>query len=88
MFKTFTQEDSLRYIYNEMESEEKVLFEHKLTNDPSFFRSYLEFKETITFIDSAVLFEPSTLSIALIKSMSSSYKLCKIDVGEFDHFLN
>jgi len=88
MFKTFTQEDSLRYIYNEMENEEKVLFEHKLTNDSSFFRCYLEFKETITFIDSTALFEPSTLSIALIKSMSSSYKLCKTDVGEFDNFLN
>ena len=71
-----------------MESEEKVLFEHKLTNDYSFFLCYLEFKETITFIDSAALFEPSTLSIAIIKSMSSSYKLCKVDEGEFDNFLN
>lgn len=88
MFKTFTQEDSLRYIYNEMENEEKMLFEHKLSSDSSFFQSYLELKETITFIDSIPLFEPSHFSTALIKSMSSSYHRCKIDSVEFDHFLN
>jgi len=88
MFKTFTQEDSLRYIYNEMESEEKVLFEHKLISDPSFFHTYLEFKETISFIDSISSFEPSSLSIALIKSMSSSFQLSKTSSGEFDCFLN
>lgn len=88
MFKTFTQEDSLRYIYNEMDNEEKVLFEHKLTSDSSFFQNYLELKETIIFIDSTSLFEPSSLSIALIKSMSAGYQRCKINSVEFDSFLN
>jgi len=32
MFKTFTQDDSLRYIYNEMENGEKMLFEQKLNS--------------------------------------------------------
>lgn len=88
MFKTFTQEDSLRYIYDEMENEEKVLFEHKLISDSSFFQCYLELKETIAFIDSTSLFEPSPLSLALIKSMSVGYQRCKIDTVEFDSFLN
>ena len=88
MFKTFTQDDSLRYIYNEMENGEKMLFEQKLNSDCTFFQNYLEIKETIAFIDSTPLFEPSTLSIALIRSMSASFHICKTDRAEFDHFLN
>lgn len=88
MFKTFTQDDSLRYIYNEMENDEKMLFEQKLKSDLTFFQNYLEIKEAISFIDSTPLFDPSSFSIAVIRSMSTSFHLCKTDRAEFDHFLN
>jgi L-rhamnose isomerase len=88
MFKTFTQDDSLRYIYNEMKNEEKKLFEEKLNLDPSFYHDFLKLKETISFIDSTSLFEPSLLSLALIKSMNSGFQIYKSDSGKFDYFVN
>lgn len=88
MFKTFTQDDSLRYIYNEMKNEEKLLFESKLISDFSFFQEFLNLQETISILDSTLLLEPSTYSTLVIKSMNSSFQICETQFGKFDLFLN
>ena len=88
MFKTFTQDDSLRYIYNEMKNEEKLLFESKLISDFSFFQEFLNLQETISILDSTLLLEPSTYSTSVIKSMNSSSQICETQFGKFDLFLN
>ena len=88
MLKTFTQDDSLRYIYNEMKNEEKLLFEYKLISDFSFFQDFLNLHETISFIDYTLLLEPSTYSLAVIRSMNSSFQICETQFGKFELFLN
>ena len=47
MYKTFTQNDLIRFLYNEMTSEESILLREALLNDSDLCDTYYELKSSI-----------------------------------------
>ena len=47
MYKTFTQNDLIRFLYNEMTSEESILLIEALLNDSDLCETYYELKSSM-----------------------------------------
>ena len=50
MYKTFTQNDLIRFLYNEMTSEESLLLQDALINDLDLCAAYYELKSSIDLL--------------------------------------
>lgn len=71
MYKTFTQNDLIRFLYKEMTSEESILLREALLNDSDLFDTYYELKSSMNLLDSEpFLLTPSNFSLANIKSFA------------------
>lgn len=71
MYKTFTQNDLIRFLYNEMTSEESILLREALLNESDLCDNYYELKSSISLLDSEpLLLTPSNFSVANIKSFA------------------
>lgn len=71
MYKTFTQNDLIRFLYNEMTSEESILLREALLNDSDLFEAYYELKSSMNLLDSEpLLLTPSNFSLTNIKSFA------------------
>jgi hypothetical protein len=73
MTKSFTQNDLVRYIYQEMTAAESEQFVQLLHINPQMMQEYLEVLETIEQLDS-LLMEPSEKISTEIKNMAQSAK--------------
>ena len=87
MYKTFTQNDLIRFLYNEMSSDESILLREVLVNDSDLYDTYNELKLSMTLLDSEpLLLTPSNFSLAKIKSYArgfSSKPSKYIDIVDF-----
>ena len=71
MYKTFTQNDLIRFLYKEMTSEESILLREALLNDSDLFDTYYELKSSMNLLDSEpFLLTPSNFRLANIKSFA------------------
>ena len=77
MIKTFTQNDVLKYIYDELSFEEKSEIERALLKDNNLMDFYLDALDTAESLCS-VLKEPSDRSIENILNYSRSFILNSI----------
>jgi len=73
MYKTFTQNDIIRFLYNEMTSEESILFREALLDDSNLCDIYLELKSSMNLLDSDPLLVPSDFSLVKIKSFARAF---------------
>ena len=74
MYKTFTQKDLIKFLYNEMTSEESILLREALLNDSDLCDTYYELKSSINLLDSeSLLLSPSDYSLAKIKSYARGF---------------
>ena len=74
MYKTFTQNDLIRFLYNEMTSEESILLIDALLNDLNLCDTYYELKSSMNLLDSEpLLLTPSNFSLANIKSYARGF---------------
>lgn len=65
MFKTFTQNDLIRFLYNEMTLEETILLREALLNDSDLCDTYYELKSSMNLLDSEqLLLSLSNFSLA------------------------
>ena len=74
MIKTFTQDDLVRYIYQETTTEESVEIEMALIFDEALAEKYSELTKTVDLL-TQVKVKPSDQSIDKILSYSRSYDL-------------
>ena len=71
MFKTFTQNDLIRFLYNEMTSEETILLREALLNDSDLCDTYYELKSSMNLLDSEqLLLSLSNFNLINIKSFA------------------
>ena len=74
MFKTFTQNDLIRFLYNEMNSEESILLIEALVNNSDLYDVYFKLKSSMNLLDSGpLLLTPSNFSLAKIKSYARGF---------------
>ncbi len=74
MYKTFTHNDLVRYLYGEMDNNEAIMLKKKLRFDDDLNASYINLKKTINSIDSLVYkTNSSEFTIAKIKSFARGY---------------
>ena len=74
MYKTFTKNDIIRFLYNEMTSEELISFKEAILNDSDLSDTYYELKSSMNLLDSEpLLFIPSNFSLAKIKSYARGF---------------
>ena len=74
MYKTFTQNDLIRFLYNEMTSEESILLREALLNDSDLCDTYYQLKSSMNLLDSEpLLLTPSNFSLAYIKSYARGF---------------
>jgi len=74
MYKTFTQNDLLRYLYGEMEQNEVRMLEETLRFNDDLNNSYIDLRQTIDSLDSFFhKTNSSTFTIAKIKSFARGY---------------
>lgn len=73
MYKTFTQNDLIRFLYNEMTSEESILLEEALLNDSDLCDTYYELKSSKDLLDSDPFLVPSDFSLVKIKSYARAF---------------
>ena len=74
MYKTFTQNDLIRFLYNEMTSEESILLRDALLNDSNLCAAYYELKSSMNLLDSEpLLLSPSNFSLEKIKSYARGF---------------
>lgn len=71
MTKSFTQNDLIRYIYQEMTAAESDQFVQTLHINPQIMQEYLEVLETVEQLDSLMM-EPSERISTEIKNMAQS----------------
>jgi hypothetical protein len=88
MFKTFTKEDSLRYLYGEMELFEQFRFKIALESDSALRVDFYKLKEIVCLLNTNFNSDPSLVSISLIKSFASSFEFFRTKFGNFDQILN
>ena len=88
MFKTFTNDDSLRFLYGEMELFEQICFEAALTNDKDLYKEFVKLKETVELLDTLPVFSPANFSLKLIKSFNFSFENLRLKHGNFHNYLN
>ncbi len=74
MIKTFTQDDLVRYIYQETTAEESIEIETALIFDEDLSERYNELSKTVNLLEQ-VQVKPSESSIDRILSYSKSYDL-------------
>tara|TARA_B100000900_G_scaffold394391_1_gene391770 strand:+ start:406 stop:678 length:273 start_codon:yes stop_codon:yes gene_type:complete len=74
MYKTFTHNDLVRYLYGEMDNNEAIMLKKTLCFDDDLNASYINLNKTINSIDSLVYkTNSSELTIAKIKSFARGY---------------
>ena len=76
MYKTFTKNDLIRFLYNEMTLEESILLREVLLNDSDLCDTYYELKSSMNLLDSEpflFLLTPSNFSLANIKSYARGF---------------
>ena len=74
MFKTFTQNDLIRFLYNEMNLEESILLREALLNGSDLCDTYYELKSSMNLLDSEqLLLSLSNFSLAKIKSYARGF---------------
>lgn len=74
MYKTFTHNDLVRYLYGEMDNNEAIMLKKTLRFDNDLNASYINLKKTINSIDSLVYkTNSSEFTIAKIKSFARGY---------------
>lgn len=74
MIKTFTQNDVIRFVYDEVSTEERSQMEELLLIDPSFQKLYRSIRKTKGLIKKSAL-EPSENVINRILNYSKSLSL-------------
>lgn len=74
MIKTFTQDDLVRYIYQETTTEESIEIETALIFDGALSETYEELSKTVGLLQDVDL-KPSETAIDKILSYSRSYDL-------------
>jgi cell shape-determining protein MreC len=72
MIKTFTQDDILRYVYDETDAEESELIRQTLQYDEELQSFYTQLRKLKTDLNKAVL-EPSEVVIQKILEYSRNY---------------
>ena len=77
MIKTFTQDDLVRYIYQETTAEESIEIETALVFDEVLSERYNDLRRTVEGLDE-VICAPSNVAIDKILSYSRSYDLHSI----------
>jgi len=89
MHKTFTQNDLVRFLYGEMNTEESKMLQFRILEDECLRDELLDLKQTFDLVNSATKPNPSRLSELLIASYASSYSVVKIkNHNDFDDFAN
>tara|TARA_B100000963_G_scaffold142997_1_gene124491 strand:- start:129 stop:401 length:273 start_codon:yes stop_codon:yes gene_type:complete len=74
MYKTFTQNDLIRFLYGEMTSEESIFLREALLNDSDLCDTYYELKSSIKLLDSEpLLLTLSNFSLLKIKSFARGF---------------
>ncbi|MCC5938459.1 MAG: hypothetical protein JJU34_14365 [Lunatimonas sp.] len=73
MTKSFTQNDLIRYIYQEMSASESVEFVQALQLDPVLMQEYLDLLGSLEHLDH-LFREPSERIVGQIKGMARSSK--------------
>ena len=90
MYKTFTQNDIIRFLYGEMDKSEAELLKQALRNDTDLMFSFLNFKETLSHLErDRFKTSASTLTLAKIKSFARGFSSYKSQlIGDVDLNLN
>ncbi|MFC5191435.1 hypothetical protein ACFPIK_06620 [Algoriphagus aquatilis] len=77
MIKSFTPNDLVRYIYQEMPEVEQELLMQALHNDDDLMQEYVEMLSTMEFLEQVNL-QPSEKVVNAIKKMAHSTGLQKV----------
>jgi len=77
MIKSFTPNDLVRYIYQEMPEVEQELLMQALHNDDALMQEYVEMLSTVEFLEQVKL-QPSEKIVNAIKKMAHSTGLQKV----------
>ncbi|MBS4071179.1 MAG: hypothetical protein KGZ90_07620 [Algoriphagus sp.] len=77
MIKSFTPNDLVRYIYQEMPEVEQELLMQALHNDDDLMQEYVEMLSTLEFLEQVNL-QPSEKVVNAIKKMAHSTGLQKV----------
>jgi len=78
MIKTFTQDDLVRYIYEETSEEENAEIASAMLFDEELEQNYDDLKEVISGLEASMK-EPSAKTIDAILSYSKSYHLHSVE---------
>ena len=78
MIKTFTQDDLVRYIYEETSEEENAEIASAMLFDEELEQNYDDLKEVISGLEASMK-EPSDKTIDTILSYSKSYHLHSVE---------
>lgn len=74
MYKTFTQNDLIRFLYNEMTSEESVLLRAALLEDSDLCTAFNELKSSMDLLNSkSALLTPSNFTLAKVRSYARGF---------------
>ena len=74
MYKTFTQNDLLRYLYGEMDKNEVLMLKETLRFNDDLNNSFIELQKTINTIDSLFYTtNASDFTVTKIKSFARGY---------------
>ena len=89
MYKTFTQNDLVRFLYGEMNTEESKMLQLRVLADKYLMDELLELQEAFDIIDLAKAEKPSRLSEMLVISYANSYSVLKLtNQCDFNDFSN
>ncbi|MEY2704410.1 MAG: hypothetical protein RL407_472 [Bacteroidota bacterium] len=77
MIKSFTPNDLVRYIYQEMSEVEQELLMQALHSDDALMQEYIQLLSTIEFLEQVQL-QPSEKVVKAIKTMAHSTGLQKV----------
>ena len=77
MIKSFTPNDLMRYIYQEMPEVEQELLMQALQSDDALMQEYVEMLSTVEFLEQVRL-QPSEKVVNAIKKMAHSTGLQKV----------
>ena len=77
MIKSFTPNDLIRYIYQEMSEVEQELLMQALHSDDALMQEYIELLSTVEFLEQVKL-QPSEKVVKAIKKMAQSTRLPQV----------